>query len=106
MTTTCESSTANDKDWSLTDCTSFIVKQEQGITDAITSDQHFAQAGFASFWTASSGQAISPADILDPFLAQLEPGPIDAAWLNQVHAGQAERRARIEALWRREGRVS
>jgi hypothetical protein len=42
-------------------------------------------------------------DILDPFLAQLEPGPVDAAWLNQVHARQAERRARIEALWRREG---
>jgi predicted nucleic acid-binding protein len=35
-----------DKEWSLTDCISFIVMQERGITDALTGDHHFEQAGF------------------------------------------------------------
>ncbi len=35
-----------DKGWGLTDCTSFIVMQEEGIREAFTSDHHFAQAGF------------------------------------------------------------
>ena len=35
-----------DKDWGLTDCVSFIVMQDYGITEALTSDNHFIQAGF------------------------------------------------------------
>ena len=35
-----------DKDWGLTDCISFIVMQNQDITQALTSDRHFEQAGF------------------------------------------------------------
>jgi predicted nucleic acid-binding protein len=35
-----------DKDWSLTDCISFVAMQEAGVQKALTSDQHFAQAGF------------------------------------------------------------
>lgn len=35
-----------DKGWGLTDCTSFVVMQELGLTEAFTSDQHFTQAGF------------------------------------------------------------
>ncbi len=35
-----------DKDWSLTDCTSFVVMREEGLTDALTTDHHFEQAGF------------------------------------------------------------
>ncbi len=35
-----------DKAWSLTDCISFTVMQEQGIREAFTSDRHFEQAGF------------------------------------------------------------
>ena len=35
-----------DKDWGLIDCVSFIVMQEQGITQALTADDHYRQAGF------------------------------------------------------------
>lgn len=36
----------HDKNWSLTDCISFVVMEELGITDALTNDTHFQQAGF------------------------------------------------------------
>ncbi len=35
-----------DKDWSLTDCISFVVMQERGLAEALTTDHHFEQAGF------------------------------------------------------------
>jgi predicted nucleic acid-binding protein len=35
-----------DKEWSLTDCTSFVVMKERSLEAALTSDHHFAQAGF------------------------------------------------------------
>jgi hypothetical protein len=35
-----------DKMWGLTDCVSFVVMQEQGLTDAATADEHFTQAGY------------------------------------------------------------
>ena len=35
-----------DKDWGLIDCFSFIVMADNGITDALTADIHFEQAGF------------------------------------------------------------
>lgn len=35
-----------DKEWSLTDCASFVVMKERGINLAFTSDKHFEQAGF------------------------------------------------------------
>ena len=35
-----------DKGWSLTDCVSFVVMQDAGLTDALTTDEHFCQAGF------------------------------------------------------------
>jgi len=39
-------STRPDKEWSLTDCISLVVMNERGITDALTNDHHFEQAGF------------------------------------------------------------
>ena len=35
-----------DKEWGLTDCTSFVIMQEYGVAEAFTSDHHFTQAGF------------------------------------------------------------
>jgi hypothetical protein len=35
-----------DKEWGLTDCISFIVMEDHGLTDAVTTDEHFEQAGF------------------------------------------------------------
>lgn len=35
-----------DKDWSLTDCTLFVLMRQRHITEALTADRHFEQAGF------------------------------------------------------------
>ncbi|MEN3335429.1 MAG: uncharacterized protein V7641_4794 [Blastocatellia bacterium] len=35
-----------DKEWGITDCVSFVVMQERGVTEALTTDEHFEQAGF------------------------------------------------------------
>jgi len=36
----------SDKEWGMTDCVSFIVMQDPGINYALTTDEHFRQAGF------------------------------------------------------------
>ncbi|HLX09586.1 MAG TPA: hypothetical protein VKY89_17160 [Thermoanaerobaculia bacterium] len=43
-----------DKTWGLVDCASFLVMEDQGISQAITNDRHFEQAGFKSLLPASS----------------------------------------------------
>ncbi len=36
----------DDKEWGLTDCSSFLAMREQEMTQSLTSDIHFEQAGF------------------------------------------------------------
>ncbi|MGA2541138.1 MAG: VapC toxin family PIN domain ribonuclease [Verrucomicrobiota bacterium] len=36
----------HDKDFSFTDCTSFVVMRDLKLREALTTDHHFAQAGF------------------------------------------------------------
>jgi predicted nucleic acid-binding protein len=35
-----------DKEWGLTDCASMVIMEHLGITDVLTTDHHFEQAGF------------------------------------------------------------
>ena len=42
-----------DKNWSLTDCTSFVVMTDRAMTDALTGDRHFVQAGFRALLAPS-----------------------------------------------------
>ena len=37
-----------DKHWSLTDCISFVVMEQEFLQEALTRDHHFAQAGFTA----------------------------------------------------------
>ena len=38
-----------DKDFSFTDCSSFVVMKERRIKAALTNDRHFVQAGFQTY---------------------------------------------------------
>ena len=42
-----------DKEWGLTDCISFVVMSDQNLTDAMTTDRHFIQAGFQALMRKS-----------------------------------------------------
>lgn len=35
-----------DKEWGITDCISFVIMQERSLTEALTADEHFQQAGY------------------------------------------------------------
>jgi predicted nucleic acid-binding protein len=39
-------SNRSDKEWSLVDCSSFVVMEQLGMTESLTTDHHFEQAGF------------------------------------------------------------
>jgi len=42
-----------DKAWSLTDCASFLIMRELGLSEALTYDHHFEQAGFKALLRGS-----------------------------------------------------
>jgi uncharacterized protein len=37
-----------DKNWSLTACLSFVIMERRALTEALTTDRHFEQAGFSA----------------------------------------------------------
>ena len=41
-----------DKQWGLVDCISFVIMRERGISEALTADHHFVQAGFRALFSA------------------------------------------------------
>ena len=43
-----------DKEWGLTDCLSFVLMKQEGITEALTADVHFRQAGFTALLLETS----------------------------------------------------
>jgi predicted nucleic acid-binding protein len=43
-----------DKEWGLTDCSSFVIMQEAGLDVALTADHHFQQAGFRALLSEAS----------------------------------------------------
>ena len=44
-----------DQRWSLTDCASFLVMEERGITEALAYDRDFEQAGFVALLRGDQG---------------------------------------------------
>ena len=45
----------SDQRWSLTDCASFLVMEERGITTALAYDRDFEQAGFTALLREAQG---------------------------------------------------
>lgn len=43
-----------DKEWSMIDCLSFVMMQKLAISEALTADKHFIQAGFRALLAESS----------------------------------------------------
>lgn len=37
-----------DKEWGLTDCSSFVIMRQRGLSEALTYDHHFQQAGYVA----------------------------------------------------------
>ena len=44
-----------DKNWSLTDCLSFVVMERRGLNQALTTDRDFEQAGLQALMLAEPG---------------------------------------------------
>ena len=51
-----------DKGWSLTDCISFVVITDRGLTEALTGDHDFQQAGFRALLRRDSWGGLGHSD--------------------------------------------
>ena len=49
-----------DKNWSLTDCLSFVIMKRHAISEALTTDRHFEQAGFRAIMLDQPSKERSP----------------------------------------------
>ncbi len=49
-----------DKSWSFTDCLSFVLMRELGLREALSTDDHFRQAGFSLPWDSPHLQVHEP----------------------------------------------
>ena len=47
--------TRGDKDWSLTDCLSVVIMDRHRLTEALTTDHHFEQAGMRALMLSLPG---------------------------------------------------
>lgn len=45
------------KESGMTDCLSFVIMQDRGIIEALTTDEHFQQAGFRALWREMTSSA-------------------------------------------------
>ena len=52
--------THTDKEWGLTDCISFVVMRQHGLSEALTSDHHFEQAGFKALLCGQDDRHAQP----------------------------------------------
>ena len=43
-----------DKAWTLTDCISFVVMEQEGLREALTGDNHFTQAAYTALLAPDS----------------------------------------------------
>jgi hypothetical protein len=47
----------SDKEWGITDCISFVIMRERGLNEALTTDEHFEQAGFVALLRSKPGSS-------------------------------------------------
>ena len=55
-------SSSLDKTWGLVDCYSFVVMRRERLTDVLTLDRHFTQAGFRTLMSAPTNGRGGPGD--------------------------------------------
>jgi hypothetical protein len=81
----------SDKNWSLVDCSSFVLMQERGILSALTSDRHFMQAGFQVLLWFPCSTAVSPL-VQHILRRQQEPGETIASSSSEfaIHSSSVE----------------
>ena len=73
-----------DQTWSLTDCISFSVMTQRNLTDALTADRHFEQAGFRAASLSARRNRYA-------WLMTMGPEPISRIFFRSVRRGMCFR---------------